>query len=124
MESRIPEFTKQRMVEKVLNLNEKTDEQVLQEIDKELDRLFYLRSQFTDEPYEYQECRVLKIPIEDLILPTRALNCLKRGGFRYTSEFVGMTSSELAKVGGLGKGMNYDMVVARLEEAGVRIREE
>ena len=117
------EYLRQHMIEKTLNLNDKTDEQALQEIDKELDRLFYLRSQYTDEPYEYQECRVLKIPIENLILPSRALNCLKRGGFRYTSDFVGMTSSELAKVGGLGKGLNYDMVVARLEESGVLIKD-
>ena len=118
------EDLKSRAVYRVLDLKDKTNEQAIQEIDKELDRLFSLRNQLTDEPYEYQEIRVLKIPLEEMNLPTRAYNCLKKSGYNYSSDFVGMTCSELSQIGKLGRGVNYSITITRLEEAGVIIRED
>ncbi|MCR5228450.1 MAG: hypothetical protein K6E27_14720 [Eubacterium sp.] len=117
-------YIEKQTVYRVLNLKDKSNEQIIQEIDKELDRLFSLRSQLTDEEYIYQENRIMNIPLEDLNLPTRAYNCLKRAGYNYSSEFVGMTINELSQIEKLGKGLNLSMVITRLEEAGVVIKEE
>jgi DNA-directed RNA polymerase subunit alpha len=67
-----------------------------------------------EEPVEEELSPLVKIgdiqPVEDLDLPVRVINALKKGGFKYLSDLSGIVASDLTKVKNIGEKSAIDIV--------------
>lgn len=62
-----------------------------------------------------------KLSVEELDLPTRIANALKKGGYATVGDLAGATRAEIAKVKNLG-GKSVDMIIERLKTKGVEVK--
>lgn len=67
-----------------------------------------------EKPSEEEMSPVTKIgdlqPVEDLDLPVRVINALKKGGFKYLSDLSGIVPADLTKVKNIGEKSAIDIV--------------
>jgi len=63
----------------------------------------------------------LKLSVEELDLPTRIANALKKGGYAYVKDFNGATREEVSKVKNLG-GKSIDIILKKLKNKGIDIK--
>ncbi|MCX6816907.1 MAG: DNA-directed RNA polymerase subunit alpha [Candidatus Beckwithbacteria bacterium] len=64
---------------------------------------------------------VLKLSVEELDLPTRIANALKKGGFVTVKDLASTTKEAIAKVKNLG-GKSVDIVLKKLKTKGVEVK--
>lgn len=69
-----------------------------------------------------EEAEVLRLTVEELDLPTRIANALRKGGFRTVGDLAGAPKMAVAKVKNLGE-KSVDVVNAALEKKGVSLGE-
>lgn len=62
----------------------------------------------------------LKLSVEELDLPTRIANALKKGGYAYVKDFSGATRDQVAKVKNLGS-KSVDIILKKLKNKGIDI---
>ncbi len=62
------------------------------------------------------------ISIDNLGLSNRAYNCLERAGYRYLSDFIGITDYQLKKIRNLGI-KSYMEIVEKLKEWEIEVKE-
>lgn len=67
-----------------------------------------------------EEAEVLKLTVEELDLPTRIANALRKGGFKTVGDLVGAPKDVVAKVKNLG-GKSVVLIDTALEKKGVRL---
>lgn len=70
---------------------------------------------------EADDNELLKLSVEELDLPTRIANALKKGGYAYVKDFSGATREEIAKVKNLG-GKSVDIILKKLKNKGINIQ--
>ena len=63
----------------------------------------------------------LKLSVEELDLPTRIANALKKGGYAYVKDFSGATREEITKVKNLG-GKSIDIIIKKLKNKNINIQ--
>lgn len=67
-----------------------------------------------EKPSEEEISPIAKIsdmqPVEDLDLPVRVINALKKGGFKYLSDLSSIVASDLTKVKNIGEKSAIDIV--------------
>ncbi len=68
------------------------------------------------------EAEVLRLTVEELDLPTRIANALRKGGFKTVSDLVGIPKMTVAKVKNLGE-KSVSVVQEALEKKGVSLGE-
>ncbi len=66
------------------------------------------------------EQEVMRLTVEELDLPTRIANALRKGGYETVADLSKATREEIAKVKNLG-GKSVDIVIDKLKEKGVDI---
>jgi len=62
----------------------------------------------------------LKLSVEELDLPTRIANALRRGGYATVKDLAEASKSDIAKVKNLG-GKSVDIIIDKLKEKGVTV---
>lgn len=70
-----------------------------------------------------EDSETLRLTVEELNLPTRIANALRRGGYGTVKELTKASREEIGKVKNLGK-KSIDAIVAKLSEKGVKILNE
>lgn len=70
---------------------------------------------------ETDDDEALKLSVEELDLPTRIANALKKGGYAYVKDFNGADREEIAKVKNLG-GKSVDIILKKLKNKGIDIQ--
>jgi len=79
---------------------------------------------FEDKPQEpaekLEENESLKLSVEELDLPTRIANALRRGGFATVKDLSSASQADVAKVKNLG-GKSVDIILKALKEKGVTV---
>ena len=68
-----------------------------------------------------QEQEVMKLTVEELDLPTRIANSLRKGGFKTVKDLASVSRDEIAKVKNLGN-KSVDIVIEKIAEKGVGIK--
>lgn len=68
-----------------------------------------------------EELEVMKLTVEELDLPTRIANALRKGGYKTVKDLSQATREEIAKVKNLG-GKSVDVVVEKIEAKGVSLK--
>ncbi|MFH0942856.1 MAG: DNA-directed RNA polymerase subunit alpha [Candidatus Beckwithbacteria bacterium] len=63
----------------------------------------------------------LKLSVEELDLPTRIANALKKGGYAYVKDFSGASREDVSKVKNLG-GKSIDIIIKKLKNKGIEIK--
>jgi len=66
------------------------------------------------------EQEVMRLTVEELDLPTRIANALRKGGFETVADLAKATREDIAKVKNLG-GKSVDIVIDKIKEKGVNI---
>lgn len=69
-----------------------------------------------------EEAEVLKLTVEELDLPTRIANALRKGGFKTVGDMVGTPRITIAKVKNLGE-KSVDVINEALQKKGVSLGE-
>lgn len=69
-----------------------------------------------------EEAEVLRLTVEELDLPTRIANALRKGGFKTVGDLVGVQKNTIAKVKNLGE-KSVDFINEALEKKGVSLGE-
>ena len=69
------------------------------------------------------EPEVLKLTVEELDLPTRIANALRKGGFKTVKDLANATPSQIAQVKNIGK-KSVDTVIKKLQAKGIKLKEE
>ncbi len=59
--------------------------------------------------------------VEELDLPTRIANALKKGGYAYVKDFSSASREEIAKVKNLGD-KSIDIILKKLKNKGIEIK--
>ena len=59
--------------------------------------------------------------VEELDLPTRIANALKKGGYATVADLAGATHADIAKVKNLG-GKSVEIIIKKLTSKGVEVR--
>lgn len=67
-----------------------------------------------------EEAETLRLTVEELDLPTRIANALRKGGFKTVGDLVGAKKEEVAKVKNLG-GKSVDLINDALQKKGVSL---
>jgi DNA-directed RNA polymerase subunit alpha len=67
-----------------------------------------------------EEAEVLRLTVEELDLPTRIANALRKGGMKTVGDLVGTPRNVIAKVKNLGE-KSVDVIDAALEKKGARL---
>ncbi len=76
-----------------------------------------------EEPQEElspEEAEVLRLTVEELDLPTRIANALRKGGFKTVGDLVGIDKDIVAKVKNLGE-KSVDVIDEALQKKGVKL---
>lgn len=68
-----------------------------------------------------EDSEVLKLTVEELDLPTRIANALRRGGFETVKDLITNNKEEIAKVKNLGK-KSIETIIEKLAKKGVTIK--
>jgi DNA-directed RNA polymerase subunit alpha len=76
----------------------------------------------TSAPVSAGENEVLRLTVEELDLPTRIANALRKGGFKTVGELVGVPKGTVSKVKNLG-GKSVDLINDALKKKGVSLME-
>ena len=76
----------------------------------------------TIEPLSPEEKEVLRLTVEELDLPTRIANALRKGGFETVGDLVGAPQITIAKVKNLG-GKSVGVINEALQKKGVSLGE-
>lgn len=63
----------------------------------------------------------LKLSVEELDLPTRIANALKKGGYATVGDFASATHADIAKVKNLG-GKSVEIIIKKLKSKGVEVK--
>ena len=71
-------------------------------------------------PVYSKQDEVLRLTVEELDLPTRIANALRKGGFKTVGDIVASTKSEISKVKNLG-GKSVDIVEEAIEKKGLSL---
>ncbi len=69
-----------------------------------------------------EEAEVLRLTVEELDLPTRIANALRKGGFKTVGDLVGAPKNTVAKVKNLGE-KSVDVINEALQKKGVSLGE-
>ncbi len=69
-----------------------------------------------------EEAEVLRLTVEELDLPTRIANALRKGGFKTVGDLVGADKDVVAKVKNLGE-KSVDVINSALQKKGVSLGE-
>ncbi|MBP9820067.1 DNA-directed RNA polymerase subunit alpha [Candidatus Woesebacteria bacterium] len=69
-----------------------------------------------------EEAEVLRLTVEELDLPTRIANALRKGGFKTVGDLAGVPRNTVAKVKNLG-GKSVVVIEAALEKKGITLGE-
>ncbi|NMC35597.1 DNA-directed RNA polymerase subunit alpha [Candidatus Beckwithbacteria bacterium] len=75
------------------------------------------------EEIDPHEQEVMRLTVEELDLPTRIANALRKGGFETVKDLSKASKDEIAKVKNLG-GKSVDIVVEKLVEKGISVAAE
>lgn len=73
------------------------------------------------EPIELNEDSFLKLSVEELDLPTRIANALKKGGYATVADMAEASKADIAKVKNLG-GKSVEMIINKLKNKGVEVK--
>jgi len=73
------------------------------------------------EEKKTEDSEVLKLTVEELNLPTRIANALRRGGFGTVKDLTKATRGDIAKVKNLGK-KSIDTIIEKLAKKEVKIK--
>ena len=68
-----------------------------------------------------EDNELLKLSVEELDLPTRIANALRKGGYATVADLAGATRSDIAKVKNLG-GKSVDIIIKKLTSKGVEVK--
>ncbi len=68
------------------------------------------------------EAEVMRLTVEELDLPTRIANALRKGGFKTVGDMIGISKSSVSKVKNLG-GKSVDLIDEALQKKGVSLME-
>jgi len=72
----------------------------------------------TTEDINPQEMEVMRLTVEELDLPTRIANALRKGGYETVADLAKAKREDIAKVKNLG-GKSVDIVIEKIKEKGV-----
>lgn len=76
-----------------------------------------------EEPKEDpKELEILRLTVEELDLPTRIANALRKGGFETVKDLSKASKEDISKVKNLG-GKSVDIVIEKIAEKGVSLKE-
>ncbi|MBP7875544.1 DNA-directed RNA polymerase subunit alpha [Candidatus Woesebacteria bacterium] len=67
-----------------------------------------------------EQAEVMRLTVEELDLPTRIANALRKGGFKTVGDLIGAPKQTIAKVKNLGE-KSVDIVDAALQKKGVQL---
>ncbi len=73
------------------------------------------------ESVEIGDNEGLKLSVEELDLPTRIANALKKGGYATVADFAAATHADIAKVKNLG-GKSVEIIIKKLKSKGVEVK--
>ncbi|MBU2051618.1 DNA-directed RNA polymerase subunit alpha [Patescibacteria group bacterium] len=73
------------------------------------------------EPILLDDNDLLKLSVEELDLPTRIANALRKGGYATVADLAGATHPDFAKVKNLG-GKSVEIIIKKLKSKGVEIK--
>lgn len=73
------------------------------------------------EVVETEDNEILKLSVEELDLPTRIANALKKGGYAIVKDLALAKKDEIAKVKNLG-GKSIDIVLKKLKSKGIDVK--
>lgn len=66
--------------------------------------------------------RIALLTVEELDLPTRVANSLRRGGYKTLGDFAGATAADIAKVKNIG-AKSVTEIITELKKKGINIKE-
>jgi DNA-directed RNA polymerase subunit alpha len=69
-----------------------------------------------------EQAEIMRLTVEELDLPTRIANALRKGGYKTVGDLMGAPKPVIAKVKNLGE-KSVDIVDAALQKKGVRLGE-
>lgn len=75
----------------------------------------------TEEPVVIEDNESLRLSVEELDLPTRIANALRRGGYATVKDMAGVTREDITKVKNLG-GKSIDTIIKKLKAKGVEVK--
>lgn len=75
----------------------------------------------TQAPVAVEGNEVLRLSVEELDLPTRIANSLRKGGYSTVKDLAEATFKEVSQVKNLG-GKSVDIVVSKLKEKGIELK--
>lgn len=73
------------------------------------------------EPVRIADDELTKLSVEELDLPTRIANALKKGGYATVGDLAGAAKADIAKVKNLG-GKSVDIIIKKLKTKGVEVK--
>lgn len=73
------------------------------------------------EPILLEDNELLKLSVEELDLPTRIANALKKGGYATVADLAGASRNDIAKVKNLG-GKSVEIIIKKLTGKGVEVK--
>ncbi len=76
-----------------------------------------------EEKLSPQDAEILRLTVEELDLPTRIANALRRGGFQNVRDLVEAEKDEVGKVKNIGE-KSLEVIAEALEKKGVSFQEE
>ncbi|KKU87237.1 MAG: DNA-directed RNA polymerase subunit alpha [Candidatus Beckwithbacteria bacterium GW2011_GWC2_47_9] len=72
-------------------------------------------------PILLEDNELLKLSVEELDLPTRIANALRKGGYATVADLAGATHADIAKVKNLG-GKSVEIIIKKLQSKGVEVK--
>lgn len=81
-----------------------------------------IEEEVEDDALSPEEAETLRLTVEELDLPTRIANALRKGGFKTVGDLQGAPKSVIAKVKNLGE-KSVDVINEALEKKGVQLGE-
>ena len=76
----------------------------------------------TEAQLSPEEAETLRLTVEELDLPTRIANALRKGGYKTVGDLVGVSKETVSKVKNLG-GKSVDLINEALQKKGVSLEE-
>ena len=74
-----------------------------------------------EEVVKEDDDEALKLSVEELDLPTRIANALRKGGYATVKDFAGVSVADIAKVKNLG-GKSVDIIIKKLKAKGIKVK--
>lgn len=73
------------------------------------------------EPILLEDNELLKLSVEELDLPTRIANALRKGGYATVADLAGASHADISKVKNLG-GKSVEIIIKKLQSKGVEVK--